>query len=110
MDTVKKVLGFREEGLRGLHFYIDGLEYPIVAAEYSEQDALAFRILDRHIKSSRMTSEALCKWCISHKIYFSFLYGFRIRHYLGHPLKAWRYLQMRLRLLHYCAPYKPVHE
>ena len=39
METINKVLGFREEGLQGLHFYIKDLDFPIVAAEYSERDS-----------------------------------------------------------------------
>ncbi len=61
MEAVNKVLGFREEGLRGLHFYIKDLDYPIVAAEYSERDAMAFRILDQNMKTCPMNSETLCQ-------------------------------------------------
>ena len=110
METAGKVLGFREEGLRGLHFYIKGLDYPIAAAEYSERDAMAFRILDKNVKAGRMTSESICRWCISHRIYFTFLYGFRISHFLTDPRKMWRYLQMRLRLKDYSALAYPVNE
>ena len=59
MEAVNKVLGFREEGLRGLHFYIKDLDYPIVAAEYSERDAMAFRILDQNMKTCPMNSETV---------------------------------------------------
>lgn len=98
MEAVNKVLGFREEGLRGLHFFIKDLDYPIVAAEYSDRDTMAFRILNQNMKTSPMTSESICQWCISHRIYFTVLYGFRIKHFLVNPLKMWRYLQMRVRL------------
>ena len=105
METINKVLGFREDGLRGLHFYIKGLDYPIVVAEYSERDALAIHILEQNVRSGQMNSEQICQWCINHQIYFSFLYGYRISHFLADPLKMWRYLQMRVRLLQYSAPY-----
>ena len=110
MEAVNKVLGFREEGLRGLHFYIKDLDYPIVAAEYSERDAMAFRILDQNMKTCPMSSETLCQWCINHRIYFTVLYGFRIKHFIVNPLKMWRYLQMRVRLKHYSALVVPANE
>ena len=108
MNTSGKVLGFREEGLRGLHFYIKGLDYPIVAAEYSERDAMAIRSLEKNVREGRMTSETICQWCINHKIYFTLLYGFRIRHFFADPRKMWRYLKMRLRLRDYSVLTDPV--
>ncbi len=103
MKPAGKVLGFQEEGLRGLHFYIKGLEFPIVAAEYSEKDAQAFKYLDKNVQSGIMDSEDICQWCISHQVYFSVLYGIRFRHVLRYPLKTWRYLKMRVRLKEYAA-------
>ncbi len=103
MNTANEVLGFRKEGLRGLHFYIKGLEYPIAAAEYSESDAQAFRFLDKNVKDGIMDSERICEWCINHGIYFTFLYGIRIKHVLSDPLKALRFLQMRGRLKQFSA-------
>ena len=110
MEAVNKVLGFREEGLRGLHFFIKGLDYPIAAAEYSERDAMAFSILNQNMKTCPMTSEMICQWCISHRIYFTVLYGFRIKHFLVNPLKMWRYLQMRVRLKQYSLLTVPANE
>ena len=103
METAGKVLGFREEGLQGLHFYIKGLDYPIAAAEYSPRDAMLLRILEKNVADGLMTSEAICEWCISHGIYFTVLYGYSFRHFLADPLKMWRYLQMRVRLKDYAA-------
>ncbi len=103
MKPVEKVLGFREEGLRGLHFYIKGLEFPIVAAEYSDRDAQLFEYLDRNVREGIMDSESVCQWCISHQIYFSLLYGIKLRHVFRYPLKTWRFLQMRVRLKDYAA-------
>ena len=101
MKPAGKILGFREEGLKGLHFYIKGLEFPVVAAEYSERDKGMFRYLDTEVKEGRMNSEEICQWCISHKIYFSLLYGIRRWHVFRNPGKTWRFLQMRVRLKNY---------
>ncbi len=103
MKPVGKVLGFREEGLRGLHFFIKGLEFPVVAAEYSERDAQAFHYLEENVKAGIMDSESICQWCISHQIYFSLLYGIRLSHVLRNPFKTWRFLQLRVRLKDYAA-------
>lgn len=98
MKPAEKVLGFREEGLKGLHFYIKGLEFPVVAAEYSERDRGMFQYLDLMVKEGLMDSEGICEWCISHKIFFSLLYGIRLSHVFRYPGKTWRFLQMRVRL------------
>ncbi len=103
MKPVEKVLGFQEEGLRGLHFYIKGLEFPVVAAEYSERDAILFQYLDQNVKAGLMDSESICQWCISHQIYFSLLYGIRLSQVFRYPGKTWRFLQMRVRLKDYAA-------
>ncbi len=103
MKPVGKVLGFHEEGLRGLHFYIKGLEFPVVAAEYSERDAKLFEYLDKNVREGIMNSETICQWCISHQIYFSLLYGIKISHVFRYPRKTWKFLQMRVRLKDYAA-------
>lgn len=97
------ILGFREEGLRGLHFYIKGLEFPVVAAEYSERDAMLFQYLDSNVKAGLMNSEEICQWCISHKVYYSLLYGIRLSHVFRYPGKTWRFFKMRVRLKNYAA-------
>lgn len=101
MKPAGKILGFREEGLRGLHFYIKGLEFPVVAAEYSERDAMLFKYLDENVKKGLMTSETICQWCISHEIYFTLLYGIRLSHVIRYPGKTWRFIRMRVRLKNY---------
>ena len=33
---MKQILKFKKEGLKGLHFFIENLNYPIVVASYDE--------------------------------------------------------------------------
>ena len=101
MKPAGKVLGFREEGLRGLHFYIKGLEFPVVAAEYSERDGQMFQYLDDIVKKEHIDSAEICQWCISHQIYFSLLYGIRLSHVFRYPGKTWRFLKLRVRIKNY---------
>ena len=103
MNPAGKVLGFQEEGLKGLHFYVKGLEFPVVAAEYSERDTMLFQYLDVNVKKSLMDSEEICRWCISHKVYFRVLYGIRLSHVFRYLGKTWRFLKMRGRLKKYAA-------
>ena len=103
MNPAGKVLGFREEGLTALHFYIEGIEFPVVAAEYSERDHLMFRYLDELVKSGTIDSEEICQWCIRHKIYYSLLFGIRLSHVFRYPGKTWRFFRMRGRLKVYAA-------
>ena len=101
MKPAGKVLGFREEGLRGLHFYIKGLEFPVVAAEYSVRDEQMLQYLDNIVKKKHIDSAQICQWCISHQIYFSLLYGIRLSHVFRYPGKTWRFLKLRVRIKNY---------
>ena len=103
MNPAGKVLGFREEGLKGLHFYIRGLEFPVVAAEYSARDHMMLSYLDEIVKDEAAGSEEICQWCISHKIYFSLIYGIRLSHIFRYPGKTWRFFRLRGRLKIYAA-------
>ena len=40
---MNELLGFKEEGLKGLHFFIRDLDYPLVVGEYTPKDAYAIR-------------------------------------------------------------------
>ena len=106
MNPAGDVLGFHEEGLRALHFYVKDLEFPVVAAEYTERDMLMFQYLDRMVKEGTMDSESICRWCIQHRIYYSLLHGIRLRHAIRNPGKTWRFFQMRGRLKTYAVSQK----
>ena len=99
--SMKNILGFQEDGLRAIHFYINGLDYPVVAAEYTDHDTCAFQYLDSNVKAGIMNSEQICEWCMNHRIYFRLLYGIRLRHILLNPRKAWEFLELRFRLKQY---------
>ena len=101
MNPAGNVLGFRKEGLKALHFYVKGLEFPVVAAEYSDRDMLMFRYLDQMVKEGDMDSEMICQWCIRHRIYYSLLHGIRLRNVFRNPVKTVRFFQMRGRLKNY---------
>lgn len=98
---MNKIIGFREDGLRGLHFYIRGMEYPVVAAEYTAADSYAFECLDASVKAGKMDSESICEWCMNHRIYFRILYGVRVKNILKDPKKTIRFLKLRSRLRQY---------
>lgn len=100
------IIGFPEDGLRALHFYIKGLEYPVVAAEYTQQQAGAFRYLDASVKKGDMNSEQVCQWCINHHIYFRILYGIHLTDALRDLRKTVRFYRMRRRLKQYSASLK----
>lgn len=103
MNPAGNVIGFREEGLKALHFYVKDLEFPVVAAEYSDRDNIRFQYLDQMVKNGDMDSESICQWCIRHKIYYSLLHGIRLRSAFRNPGKTLRFFQMRGRLKNYAA-------
>ncbi len=100
---MSELLGFKEEGLKGLHFFIQGLDFPLVVGEYSSRDTYAIQCLNENVKKNRMGSEEICEWCINHGIYFRLLYGIRLRQVVRDPRKAVKYLKMRGRLKEYAA-------
>jgi hypothetical protein len=100
---MNELLGFKEEGLRGLHFFIRGLDYPLVVGEYSAKDAYAIQCLNESVRKGGMNSEQICEWCINHRIYYKLLYGIRISHILRNPRKAVEFVKMRGRLKMYAA-------
>ena len=100
---MNELLGFKEEGLKGLHFFIRDLDYPLVVGEYTPKDAYAIRCLNESVRKGGMNSEQICEWCINHRIYYRLLYGIRISHILRDPLKAVEFVKMRGRLKMYAA-------
>lgn len=95
------IAGFKEPGLKGIHFFIKGLKFPIAIAHYTPKEAYEISLLESNLRKGRMTSEEICQWCISHQINYKVLYPIRFRNVLRNPRKAVEYLNMKVRLKNY---------
>lgn len=56
-------LNFKEEGLKGVHFFMDKLEYPVVIAVYTKQEELLVKCMEEIFPTSGFTTEGIAKWC-----------------------------------------------
>lgn len=48
---MRRLLKFKEENLKGLHFFTENLEFPVVAASYNECDKQRLYCLERNFRS-----------------------------------------------------------
>lgn len=95
---MKKLLKFNEEGLKGLHFFMHNLNFPIVAAAYTEWEHTQLTYLENNFKTANFTTESLCQWCINHQIQYQIVYPLSKIFILKNPYKYFRYLQLKSRL------------
>lgn len=60
---VNKILNFDPEGLMKLHFFTDGLEYPIVIAVYSEKEEELLSYMEEMFPTFGFTTMDIIEWC-----------------------------------------------
>ena len=65
---VDKILNFDPEGLMKLHFFKDGLEYPIVIAVYSEKEEELLSYLEEMFPTFGFTTMDIIEWCNENKL------------------------------------------
>ena len=56
------VLKFPEQGLKGLHFFVEHLNFPVVIATYSDWQETQVSYLSNNYHSKGFNSEAICMW------------------------------------------------
>lgn len=92
---MKRLLNFNEEGLKGLHFFTEHLNFPVVAVSYSEWEKQQLSYLEHNFQSGRFTTTSLCQWCINHHIQYRIVYPLSIRSIFRNPYKYMKYLQLK---------------
>ena len=92
---MKRILNFNEEGLKGLHFFTEHLNFPIVAASYSDWEKQQLSYLEHNFQSGGFTTTSLCQWCIHHHIQYRIVYPLSIRSIFRNPYKYMKYLQLK---------------
>ena len=98
---MRKVLKFEENGLKGLHFFTEKINFPVVAASYSDSEKSQLSCLETNVKSGGFTTEAICKWCIHHHVQYQILYPLKKISIIKNPYKYYQYLMLKRKLNKY---------
>lgn len=92
---MKRILNFNEDGLKGLHFFTEHINFPVAVASYSDWEEQKISYLEKNFQSERFTTENICQWCINHRIQYQIVYPLRIRSIFRNPYKYVKYLQLK---------------
>ena len=92
------ILKFPKENLISLHFFVDQLNFPVVAASYTEWEEQQIVYLEGNYKSLKYNTESICRWCINHNIQYQILYPIDKRSAIKHPYKFLKYLELKRKL------------
>ena len=95
---MSKVIKLPEENLKGLHFFTKGMNFPVVAASYSEWEKQQLSYLESNLSSTGFNTESICQWCISHNIQYQILYPIRKSSIFKNPYKYYKFIQLKKKL------------
>ena len=84
---MKKIINFDPQGMKSLHFFVEGLNFPVAIGTYSEWEEVQVSYLSSNIKSGSFNTEAICRWCISHQIQYRIVYPISKKVILHNPYK-----------------------
>lgn len=94
----RKIIDFNPEGLQGLHFYMEGLNFPVVLATYSDWEETQVSYFTKNVKAGNFDTEAVCQWCISHQIQYRIVYPISKKAIVKHPYKYYKFLKVKRNL------------
>ena len=92
------IINLPKENLKGLHFLTENINYPVVIATYSEWEEQQVQYFMQSVKSTNLTSEAICRWCINHDMKYQILFITSFKTIIKHPYKYIKYLQLKRKL------------
>ena len=95
---MKKIIKLPEEGLKGLHFFTHNLNFPVVAAAYTEWEHTQLTYLESNFQTAGFTTESLCGWCIRHQIKYQIMYPLSKVTILKNPYKIMKFIQLKQKL------------
>lgn len=90
---MKEKIRLNKDGLISLHVFAEGLQFSVMIAAYTEWEDVQIRYLDENFITYHFDSEALCRWCQSHKMKYQILYS--MKNVLRNPRKTLEYLRLR---------------
>lgn len=89
------MLKFNSKNLKALHFFTEGLNYPIAIAAYSDWQEVQISYLESVFRDSKFTSEKIIEWCLSHDIQFQIIYPISKKNIFKNPYKFFKYLELK---------------
>ena len=95
---MKRIIKLEQDGLMGLHFYEEGLNFPVVVAIYYEWQEPQISFLGSNVSNKKYNTEDICRWCISHNIPYQILYPIDKKAIIMHPYKYYKFLWLKRRL------------
>lgn len=91
-------LNFSKVNLQSVNFFVEGINFPVAIASYSEWEEVQINYLQKQIQVGKFTTENLCTWCIRHQIQFRILYPIKKSTLLKNPYKTFKFLQLKWKL------------
>lgn len=95
---MNKIIKLNPEGLKSLHFFVEGFNFPVVAASYTNWERQQLSYLASNVQNVYMNTEAICQWCVNHKIKYQILYPIKKSSIILHPYKYLKFLQLKKKL------------
>ncbi len=95
---MNKIIKFKRDGLINLHFFMENMNYTIVAASYNEWEEQQLSYLECDFSSKNFTTMSLCLWCIRHHIQYQFVYPVTIVSIFKNPYKYIKFLELKRKL------------
>lgn len=92
------MLKLKPDNLKALHFFTEGLNYPVAIAAYSDKQEALLSYLISNFQTKQFTSESVCRWCLSHNLQFQILYPISKMSIFKNPYKFFKFLQLKYRL------------
>lgn len=97
-DRGRYMLKFEPNNLKALHFFTEGLNYPVAIAAYSDWQENQLSYLVSNFQSKQFTTESVCRWCMSHNLQFQIIYPISKISIIKNPYKFFKFLQLKYRL------------
>jgi len=91
-------LSFEKQDLQGIHFFTEGLNFPVATVSYSEWETNQINYLESNFQKVGFTTESLCQWCINHQIQYRIIYPIKNISIIRNPYKFYKYLQLKRNL------------
>ena len=91
----KKIINLDPSGLISLHFFFDGLLFPVVAGSYNETEEYQLTCLKENMITTQFKTEDLCRWCQCHKINYQIIYPINLSEIYKNPIKYLIFLKIK---------------
>lgn len=95
----KKILKFKEDNLCGLHFFTEGISFPVAVAAYSETEMEKIAYLVKRLQEGVIhTTFDICVWCINQKIAYQIMFPLKKKSLFLKPVRTYDYVRLQKRL------------